>query len=136
MTAALAAEHGQGARAGVEGAVVVDVDEPPHLIRRDVVHDAVDAEAGVADHHVEPAEALDRAIDQHLHVARLRHVGDDRQRPSPPAAAISAATASRRSARRAQRSSLPPSRASRSAVARPMPADAPVIAMTRVTRRA
>jgi hypothetical protein len=47
-------------------------------------------------------------------------------------AAISAATASRRSARRAQIATAAPSRASRSAVARPIPADAPVIAITRI----
>ncbi len=51
----------------------------------------------------------------------------------PPAAAISAATASSRSARRAQIATAAPSRASRSAVARPMPADAPVIAITRIS---
>jgi len=50
----------------------------------------------------------------------------------PPAAVISAAASWSRSARRAQITSAAPSRASRNAVARPMPADAPVIATTRL----
>ena len=49
----------------------------------------------------------------------------------PPPAAISDASASRRSMRRAHITTEAPSRASRSAVARPIPADAPVIATTR-----
>jgi len=53
----------------------------------------------------------------------------------PPPAAISAATFSSRSARRAQIATAAPSRANRSAVALPIPADAPVMAMTRVMRR-
>jgi len=50
----------------------------------------------------------------------------------PPAAEISAAAASSRSSRRAQIATAAPSRARRSAVARPMPDDAPVIATTRI----
>jgi hypothetical protein len=49
----------------------------------------------------------------------------------PPAAVIAWATSRSRSPRRAQRASEAPSRASRSASAWPMPADAPVIATTR-----
>src|SRR3954469_10162532 len=51
---------------------------------------------------------------------------------SPPAARISSATCWSRSARRAQIATAAPSRATRIAVARPMPAEAPVIAMTRL----
>src|SRR5580765_837335 len=49
----------------------------------------------------------------------------------PPAASISAATRASSSVRRADKTRDAPSRPSLSAVARPMPADAPVIATTR-----
>ncbi len=59
---------------------IVDVHQLLHLRGRDVVDGAVDAEARVADHHVEPAEVLDGASDQGCHVVFARDVGDDRQR--------------------------------------------------------
>src|SRR6185436_5883268 len=68
VAALLAAEDGQRRPRRVVGAEVVDVHQLPHLLRRDVVDGAVDAEAGVAHHHVEPAERLDRLVDEHLHV--------------------------------------------------------------------
>jgi hypothetical protein len=52
-------------------------------------------------------------------------------RASPPAAITSRADASSRSCRRAHMTIRAPSRARRIAVARPMPADAPVMAITR-----
>ena len=53
-----------------------------HLIRRDVVDGAVDAEARVAHHHVEPAELLDRLRDEHVHVVFAGDVGDNGKRAS------------------------------------------------------
>ena len=72
---------GSAARVGVIGAEVVDVQQLPHLVGRHLVDRARDAEAGVADHDVEAAEALDpRAPTSPSMSALARHVGDHRQR--------------------------------------------------------
>ena len=47
-----------------------------------VVERAVEADAGVADHHVEAAERLDRARDELLHVSVDRDVAWHRERVS------------------------------------------------------
>ena len=80
VAASLTAKHRQRRARGEVGAQVVDVDELLHLIGADVFDRAGDAEPGVAHHHVEPPEPLDRARHERLHVGFARHVGGDRQR--------------------------------------------------------
>jgi hypothetical protein len=76
----LAPEDAQRRPRGVVGAEVVDVHQLLHLVRRDLVDRAVDAEAGVAHHDVEAAEALHGGGDQGIHVRLARHIRHDRQR--------------------------------------------------------
>ena len=82
MPGALLPEHRQRRASGVEGAEVVDVEELPHVLVRDLVQRPFDAESGVADHHVQSVEALDGLAHEPLHVLFARDVGDDRQRPA------------------------------------------------------
>src|SRR5215471_7741496 len=80
VTATLPPEGGERGAGRIERAEVVDVHQLPHLVRADVVDRAVDAEAGIAHHHVEPAEAFHRPFDEARHRRFAGDVGDERQR--------------------------------------------------------
>ena len=80
MSGILLAENRQRRAGGVEGAEIVDIEKPPHVLVRDLVERSFDAESGVADHHVQTIEALDGLADQPPHLLFVRHVGDDGQR--------------------------------------------------------
>jgi hypothetical protein len=112
----------------VIGAQVVHVEQPLHLRGRNRVDRAVDAEAGIAHHHVESPEAVERRRDERLHVLRAGDVANKGQGASA-GPLTSAAVCSSGSRRRAHKTREAPWPARRMAVARPIPAEAPVIAM-------
>ena len=74
MAAALPAEHRQRRARAVERAHEVDVHHPPHDVGFHLLDRAVVAEAGIADHDVEPAERLLRARHELHDVGFARHV--------------------------------------------------------------
>ena len=78
VPALLPPEYRKRCVGGMEGAEIVDLDDLPHLLRRDGIDRPGEAVAGVADHHVEPPEAVDRLGDEPLHVLVPRDVRDDR----------------------------------------------------------
>ena len=59
---------GSAALRRVDRAQDVDVHQPSRDVRRRVVERAVKADAGVADHDVEPAKRGDRTRDERVHV--------------------------------------------------------------------
>src|SRR5712692_1407572 len=77
MTAFLSAEERKRGARGEVGAEQIDVDELAHLVRSYRVNRTGDTKSGVADHHVETAEACDSLRDELLHLFSARDVGDD-----------------------------------------------------------
>ena len=128
----LAAEHRQRRARGVVGAQVVDV----HQLRASGPARCRRSRRRCRSRRCRSSRRAGRSVRRRARRAaacrRRRVTSATIGSAWPPAATISAATASSRSARRAQMSERAPSRASRRAVARPMPADAPVIAITRI----
>ena len=124
------AEHRQRRARAVERAHEVHVHHPPHRLGRRLLDGAVIAEAGIADHDVEPAERLlrDAARAARRQARRSRPSRalprGRRRRGSPPRP--------RRAGRRVGRPSRPPHPRARAArdTARPMPDDAPVMTAT------
>ena len=80
MPVALTAEDAHRRRRREIRAHVVDVHQLPHLIGRDVVDRAGDAEAGVAHHHVEAAKSFNRAGDEAFDLVWSGHVRSHRER--------------------------------------------------------
>ena len=128
--ALLARNTRRAARAAWKVPSVVDLEQLPHLVGR-TVDGAVDAEAGVADHHVEPAEPLDRGAPRTRPCRRRA----SRRRPRAGLAAGGGDLGGHGS----QPIRPPRADGNRRAIARqpqrrarPMPADAPVMATTRI----
>ena len=63
----------------VVGAHVVHVNQPSHVGGRNLIDRAVDAEARVADHHVETAEVLDGSGDEPVHVGFVADVSGEHE---------------------------------------------------------
>jgi hypothetical protein len=129
VAACLRPKHRESRAGGVVSAEVVHVHDGMHLVGCDPVDLTIQAVARIAHHHVEPPELPEGCIDERLHVGWPCDVGGDGQ-GTPAGWRISSATRSSLSVRRAQMATDAPSRASRRAVARPIPDEAPVIAAT------
>ncbi len=95
------------------------------MLVRNVVQRPFDAESGVADHHVQTAEALDRLANEALHVLFARHVRDHRQRLTAECLNLVDERAQPIAAAPRGDHLRPGTSEPRSAVARPIPADAP-----------
>ena len=126
---ALLAEDRQRRGDAVQDALEVDVDHLLPVLDAQVVQRGDQPDPGVADEDVELAVALACQRDQAGEVLAPRHVRAA-QAASPPACSMRAASASRRSGRRAPSTTFAPRSASSSAVASPMPLLAPVMATT------
>ena len=134
VAAALLAHDRQRRVRAVQEAEQVHLDHPAPLARVGADHGPEQHHAGVVDEHVEPAQLLLGARDERVRLCLVGDVGLDRERA--PAVAVRSAwrAASMRSERRAASDTAAPARASVSAVASPMPDEAPVIAATRPER--
>ena len=128
--AAAAAQHGARAAHAEEDAAHVDGEHAVENVERialDRRHHALDA--GVVDEQVEAAELSLGARHERLEVGFDRHVGGRDQRAAARAAHAGGGRLER-AAGQVREQQGAPSRASRSAVARPMPPAAPVTSAT------
>src|ERR1019366_8100339 len=114
----------------VEDAEDVGLDHPSPLLGGGVLDRAEQHHAGVVDEHVQTAQLGVCALHERPRLGLVAHVSGDRDRAGPPPSVIRWARASIRSARRAASETAAPAWAQASAVASPMPEDAPVTATT------
>jgi len=129
MPKTLPAEHRQRCGDAVQNAFDVDLDHVLALLNAQVVEGRDRPNAGIVDENVKFAVSLTcHLIRAETSSRRLTSVSA--QDASPPAPAMRAARASRRSDPRAPGTTFAPRSASSSAVASPIPLLAPVIATT------
>jgi hypothetical protein len=107
----------------------VDLPRSVHARRIDRFQRSFDLNPGVAVQDVDPAERLERSVDELLEGLVVTDVGLDIQRP-----ATGLGDCSRRWPSRSATTTAAPSRASIAAPARPMPEPAPVTIATRSLR--
>ncbi len=82
MSGTLPPEVGQRCVRRVERPVEVDVHHLLHLLGRHLIEFTVEAEPGVAHHHVQPSELRDGGVDEARHVGGLCHVGRNGEHPA------------------------------------------------------
>ena len=130
MPSPAVAHHRQRRVGAVEEPEQVDVDHRPPLVRVGALDRAQQHHAGVVDQDVEAAHLLGGAVDERAGRGLVADV--DLECASRAAlATIRSARPSSRSLRRAPSATAAPSRANASAVASPIPDEAPVITALR-----
>ena len=115
----------------VEEPEAVDLDHPPPLARVGALERAEQHHAGVVDQAVEPAELGVRGLDQRPGLLLVGDVGLDRDRRAAVGVDPRRRASSRRSLRRAPSATAAPSATIATAVASPIPDEAPVISALR-----